>query len=218
MDVDCPPNFSGNCLLILTVSGSGELPNFIPVHKLEDSKGLSDARIAVNYDPISCVKYTDTSLLFGTFSGRLYQYQVRPHDRGIVHQPTGSAYEALRNWATSPETFAVNRVYHTSETAADNRKTTNAVHDDSANSVHGRSWVLCCASDSWRLIGGTSDGRVCLWNHLTGTKLYTLDKGIEGDDPGGHDKAINSCAFNDSVVVAGCMDGHLRIWGCRSEI
>ncbi|KAJ3042947.1 hypothetical protein HDV00_006254 [Rhizophlyctis rosea] len=55
------------------------------------------------HDPVSCLQFTGSRLTFGTFSGRVYVYTVKPIPQ--LKGPTSTDYEILQTWATFPDTF-----------------------------------------------------------------------------------------------------------------
>ena len=107
-------------------------------------------------------------------------------------------------------------------------------------------WTLSVAMDEWRLMSGSSEGVVKIWNHRTGKHIYTLEdnmvesrgvlRTLSYDDfelprcLGGEDdddfidnagkvekeidtsRAVTSVKFDDRFIVAGAMDGYVRIW------
>ncbi|KAI9205808.1 WD40-repeat-containing domain protein [Polychytrium aggregatum] len=100
------------------------------------------------------------------------------------------------------------------------------------------SWALCVQMDEWRLMSGGSGGRCSVWNYRTGRQIYVLKGNIidngdgpiqcetkeilpeealdfAGDGNTEEGKTITGVAFDDRYIVAGGMDGMVRIWEAK---
>ncbi|KAI9092410.1 WD40-repeat-containing domain protein [Phlyctochytrium arcticum] len=85
-------------------------------------------------------------------------------------------------------------------------------------------WSLSASADKWRIIGGGSDGRCFVWNHLTQRRLFTLRSdqlelagsltAMKGATKG-EGRAVTGIVITDKVVLIGSLDGTVRIWDCK---
>ena len=175
---------SGNCLHTLDI-------------------GTTNPTTNRTHDPISCLQFTGPRLTFGTFSGRIYMYTVKPppHLTGQV----SSDFEILQEWASHPTTFRKQQIFTLSDkwtpqpdssskpptdSSSPTRTNKKLVQEDTAPppplpKSSPQPWSLCLQTDSWRLISGCGDGRCVVWNYLTGRKIYELHKNTinTGDGP-----------------------------------
>ncbi|KNC97735.1 uncharacterized protein SPPG_06736 [Spizellomyces punctatus DAOM BR117] len=232
---------SGNCLSIVKIHTSLELPVFFSLRKMHHDADMRRTS-GGDHDPVSCICYNGRSLLFSTFSGRVFFYDVCPYETDLG---SGIVYENIRDWANARTTFKLKGVYktdavrvasrpvatlstprHTTGTgtgpvAADGNATENLLPATTM-----RKWTLCAQLDEWKLIAGSSDGRCIVWNHLTGKSMYCL-KGctIEGGEgpvllmgencQNEVEKAVTGLAFDDKYVVVGSADGLIRVWSAK---
>ncbi|KAJ3293590.1 Kinesin-associated protein 3 [Borealophlyctis nickersoniae] len=90
---------SGNCLNTINGNALARSPDAL-------SSPPMGAQI---HDPISCMQYTGSRLVFGTFSGRLILCDMNPHP--LLGGPTSTDYETLHKWATAKESIVVNHVF-----------------------------------------------------------------------------------------------------------
>jgi WD40 repeat protein len=88
-----------------------------------------------------------------------------------------------------------------------------------------KQWVLSLKIDGWRLICGRKDGTVIIWNHHTEKKVTelfaeTMDDIMDVIYGRTKDKrakkAVTGISFDDKYIVAGGMDGQVKIWEVES--
>jgi WD40 repeat protein len=220
-------SLSGNCVSILSVHNSGVLsvhqPDLLSISMTPHQRAFTG-----HTDPITCVKYSGEKLIVSTLSGKLLYYRLNAPKMELDDTPTSVVYQNLRTWAGKKDSFLLDHEYMLVNTA--NRPKDSAVG----------SWALCVHADAWRLMAGGSEGRCILWNHQSKRMLYSLrgsliDSGdgpfnvvvdnaygskkgadsIDTKDPSAHsegDRAITGVAFDDHFIVAGSMDGIIRVW------
>ena len=63
--------------------------------------------------------------------------------------------------------------------------------------------VWCVAFDSLRIVSGSNEGKLNVWDMESGNLMYTL---------GGHTGSVNCCQMTDTKVLTGGEDGKVRIY------
>ncbi|KAJ3004126.1 hypothetical protein HKX48_001413 [Thoreauomyces humboldtii] len=220
----------------MNVDPTDASPEFVPFRQQEHptTRRLGPVRL----DPMSSVRYTGTSLLYTSLSGRLFLYDVAASPDATL----AGSYESVREWACAKGTFTLHRTFPWIDPGPSSSTVSAATGGGSSRVVRTGTpavWALCCQIDKWRVLAGGSDGSCVVWNHFTGKRVYklkgpTLDKGGcsktlrpthprvdegDGDEEGGGDgtvavKAITGVAFDDERIYAGGMDGWIRVWEC----
>ncbi|KAJ3057402.1 hypothetical protein HK097_007581 [Rhizophlyctis rosea] len=154
--------------------------------------GTANPTTQRTHDPVSCLQFTGARLTFGTFSGRIYMYTVKPTSHLTGQSSTD--YETLQKWASHTDTFQKQQVFMLGDkwtSQADSSSSRNSVNQQDSRlpkksvpeenspalpKTTPQPWSLCLQTDSWRLISGCGDGRCVVWNYLTGRKIYELHK------------------------------------------
>ncbi|KAK5669321.1 hypothetical protein QVD99_003719 [Batrachochytrium dendrobatidis] len=162
-------------------------------------------------DPVSSLVFNDSRLLFGMLSGIVYLYDV--HNIPLVSKIQSVGYDQLSEWASHPNTFFLNRIYHShksmplcQKTSADasshfefdsQSSTANTcmvehgapkispqrLNTNSQKVAQGK-WSLCVRADDWRLMSAGSEGKCTVWNHRTGKMIYQLNAISDAADDG----------------------------------
>jgi len=135
-------------------------------------------------------------------SSEIKTCEYLPNSRTIV---TGSADGALRLWdAHVPERTTRSRLrkWLTSTARKKPASTLDGHHEDV--------WACSCSVDGKRIVSGSRDYTLRLWDASNGYPLGIL---------GAHSAAIYDCAFSPDgrLIVSGAYDGTLRIWDAETR-
>jgi WD40 repeat protein len=82
-----------------------------------------------------------------------------------------------------------------------------------------REGCLCVtySPDGKRLVSGSVDGAIQIWDAESGQELLTLDSHDGKERSGAHNGAVTCLAFNHmgTLLASGGRDGIIRIWDAR---
>lgn len=167
--------------------------------------------------------------MISTFSGNVFIYKIKPYKSS-----SDPSYSFLRNWIQEEDTISFASRYKI-EPLGEKKKNT----DTWALSAYSDTWRLMVGgSEGVRII--SINKKLCmLWNHQIGKLLYELKGetinngsgrkrlaigeyiGVKALDPSldslkdsgaKNERAITGVSFDDHYIVAGGMDGIIRIW------
>lgn len=135
-------------------------------------------------------------------SARTSVTAARPRRPSVVIKSSPSKQQSTKD-STIPKTISYKDIYRQHFVVRSNWMNANVRPRHISFQGHGRNVVTCLQFDSDRVISGSDDSTINIYETRTGRLAHTLH---------GHDGGVWALQYLDNVLVSGSTDRTVRVW------